>query len=181
MIPQFVELGVKALQSPIKSQSFYVHALEIILNCLNYNPEMTMRLLDQIQFTQHFFQLWFNKLDSFIRVHDKKLGILVLCRLLTLQIPFVQQHGAMLVDGMFKLFEGYKDALDEREKEEKMDAGEWDSEEVDDTVDAEDGEEEFLPDEHDDEEEVDMNALIGKAQTYSADAEDDDDDDWVKQ
>ncbi|CEG80018.1 hypothetical protein RMATCC62417_14413 [Rhizopus microsporus] len=58
----------------MKTTEFKVHCIEVVINCLYYNPVITLNLLEENNWTQGFFTLWFNTLSKFSRVHDKKLN-----------------------------------------------------------------------------------------------------------
>lgn len=51
----------------MKTNEFRVHCLEVVINCLYYNPALTLRMLEENQWTQGFFTLWFNTLEKFSR------------------------------------------------------------------------------------------------------------------
>ncbi len=64
--------------------------MEIVINAVYYNPAMTLHLLEAKGWTSRFFNLWFGSMDSFSRVHDKKLSIAAIVSLLSLppdQVP----------------------------------------------------------------------------------------------
>ena len=57
---------------------------------------MTLQVLEAKGWTNKFFSLWFSSIDSFTRVHDKKLSIAAIVALLTLnadQVPVSVQQG----------------------------------------------------------------------------------------
>jgi len=57
---------------------------------------LTLHILEQKAWTNKFFSLWFSSIDSFSRVHDKKLSIAAIVALLTLnadQVPVSVQQG----------------------------------------------------------------------------------------
>lgn len=57
---------------------FRLHLIENILSCLIYNPVATIGLLEQVNFTAPFFSMWFENMEQFTRVNDKKLICLAL-------------------------------------------------------------------------------------------------------
>nr|CAG8446848.1 11986_t:CDS:10 [Entrophospora candida] len=86
-----------------------------ILNCKD--------LLEKKNFTQPFFNLWFENINQFKRVHDKKLVILTLCGLLEIplnKLPLALQNNCSnLFDGILNIFkslpkaEEYEDVKNE--------------------------------------------------------------------
>jgi hypothetical protein len=92
--------------------------------------------LENNQWTNKFFSIWFSNMDSFTRVHDKKLAIAAITSLLTLQadhVPVsVQQGWPRLLQGIVRLFQTLPAALKNREEVTKEDdfasAGAYDDE-----------------------------------------------------
>ncbi|KAJ3320443.1 hypothetical protein HDV06_005266 [Boothiomyces sp. JEL0866] len=83
-VPQFVEQAYNLLKKKVKTVALRVHCIEVVLNAIYYNPTMTLGLLEHINWTTAFCEIWFKNIDHFHRVHDKKLSILALCTLLEL-------------------------------------------------------------------------------------------------
>ncbi|KAI7886446.1 ARM repeat-containing protein [Lichtheimia hyalospora FSU 10163] len=119
----------------MKTTEFRVHCLEVVINCLYYNPGLTLRLLEENQWTQGFFTLWFNELEKFSRVHDKKLVIVALCALLELpadHIPASLQAGwSQVLTGVLNVFKSLPKAIENREQMEKLYSDGFDEEEFD--------------------------------------------------
>lgn len=83
-----LHLGNLKQQSRL-STAYFVHCLEVVINCLYYSPMITLRLLDAAGCTAALFTLWFSSVSKFTRVHDKKLSI---CTLLILIEYYNQQQ-----------------------------------------------------------------------------------------
>ena len=70
---------------------------------------LSLQVLESKGWTNKFFSLWFSSIDSFTRVHDKKLSIAAIVALLTLnadQVPIsVQQGWPRLLQGIVRLFQ----------------------------------------------------------------------------
>ncbi|KAI7906287.1 armadillo-type protein [Cokeromyces recurvatus] len=145
----------------MKTTEFKVHCIEVVVNCIYYNPALTLRILEENNWTQGFFTLWFNTLPKFSRVHDKKLVIVALCALLELpmdMIPATLQSGwSQILACMVNVFQTLPKAMENRENMEKLygsfdddfeddlngfDAGSGDEEEFEEL-----GEDEDVPDE----------------------------------
>ncbi|KAI9304897.1 armadillo-type protein [Cunninghamella echinulata] len=141
----------------MKTTEFKVHCIEVVINCLYYNPVLTLRLLEENQWTQGFFTLWFNTLDKFSRVHDKKLVIVALCALIELpteNVPASLQAGwSQVLAGIVTVFKTLPKAVENREKLEQL-YGEFDDDdllhdELDGSLDeeeVEDNDDEDVPD-----------------------------------
>lgn len=88
----FINMAMTVLTSPegVKYKSYKIHLMEMIINAIYYNPILTLQVLESKGWTNKFFSLWFGSMDSFTRVHDKKLCIVAIVALLGLsadQIP----------------------------------------------------------------------------------------------
>lgn len=96
----------------VKVKSYRIHLMEMVINAIYYNPVrtsnifeshsltlfqvLTLHVLEAKQWTNKFFSWWFSSIDSFSRVHDKKLSIAAIVALLTLnadQVPVSVQQG----------------------------------------------------------------------------------------
>lgn len=91
-IPKFIELAMQKLieqKNPVKSLK--IHLLEMVINCIYYNPGLSLAFLEQNGWTNKFFSMWFGSIDLFRRVHDKKLCIAAISNLLTIRAEDVPQ------------------------------------------------------------------------------------------
>lgn len=109
-VPKFVELAMVVIASnELKVKSYRIHLLEMVINAIYYNPILTLRHLEANGWTNKFFSSWFSNIESFTRVHDKKLSIVAISSLLTLradEIPTsVQQGWPRLLQGVVRLFQ----------------------------------------------------------------------------
>ncbi|KAJ3293242.1 hypothetical protein HK104_004639 [Borealophlyctis nickersoniae] len=140
-VPPFLEFAFMFLQDPTKSKNrtFRQRMIAIVVNALYYNPIATLTLLEQRGATTAFFQLWFQNLDNFKRVHDKKLCVVTLTTILELPLenmpPTLQgPHWTQLLHGVLKVFESLPSAIEARAELERR----MDSDEDDDEVEPED-------------------------------------------
>ena len=109
-VPTFVELAMKVLSSnELKVKSYRIHLMEMVINAIYYNALITLQLLESNGWTNKFFSSWFSNIESFTRVHDKKLSIVAISALLTLnasEVPTsVQQGWPRLLQGVVRLFQ----------------------------------------------------------------------------
>lgn len=108
----------------MKTAEFKVHCIEVVVNCLYYNPVLTLRLLEENNWTQGFFSLWFNTLPKFTRVHDKKLVIVAISSLLELpaeMVPSSLQAGwSQLLTFVVTVFQSLPKAMENRDNMEKL-------------------------------------------------------------
>jgi len=90
--------------------------LEIVINCLYYNPRLTIQILESNNLTSYFFTSWFQNIEDFTRVHDLKLSILTLCKIFYIpfnEIPSSIQAGYSQAMGLvLKLFEKLPEAYE---------------------------------------------------------------------
>jgi hypothetical protein len=115
-IPELITLAMVHLTSEeTKVKSYKVHLMEMVINAIYYNPLLALHVLENNAWTNKFFSLWFSNIDSFTRVHDKKLSIAAITSLLTLPgqsiPPSVQQGWPRLLQGIVRLFQTLPAAL----------------------------------------------------------------------
>ncbi|CAG8437081.1 2268_t:CDS:10 [Funneliformis mosseae] len=97
-VGSFIELIFVYLSNinNISSSSFKFYCIEAVVNCIYYNPLLTLHILEERNLTQAFFSIWFENINKFSRVHDKKLVIVTLCSLMETpveQLPPILQTG----------------------------------------------------------------------------------------
>jgi importin-7 len=107
-----------------KTISFKVHALEVLVNCILYNTTLTLSIMQQLNFTQTFFDIWMEQLPEFARVHDIRLCVCAFTSLL--EIPELEVMYPRFVIGIVGLLEEFPDAMKERERIGKMMKGDED-------------------------------------------------------
>lgn len=115
-VPTFVELAMSTLSSnELKVKSYRIHLMEMVINAIYYNPVIALHVLETNGWTNKFFSSWFSNIESFTRVHDKKLSIVAISSLLTLnatEVPTsVQQGWPRLLQGVVRLFQTLPAAL----------------------------------------------------------------------
>ncbi|KAI9216203.1 armadillo-type protein [Blastocladiella britannica] len=97
LVPHFLARAFALLLSnQIKTTHFLVAATEVGINALYYDPVLTLRIMEEHQWTGPFFAAWMQAVPKMSRVHDKKLGIIALCSLFRVpaaQLPPVVQTG----------------------------------------------------------------------------------------
>ncbi|KAL1884211.1 hypothetical protein VTK73DRAFT_5347 [Phialemonium thermophilum] len=185
----FINMAMGVLNTPeTKAKSYKIHLMEMVINAIYYNPLLTLQVLESKGWTNKFFSLWFGSMDSFTRVHDKKLCIVAIVALLSLdpsQIPASVSVGwPRLLQGITTLFKTLPVALKNRElalKEDIMlESGGYDDFEEDDWGDdqwtAEDDAEEADTTETKDESTAYLEFLNEEAQKFSANQNEESDD-----
>lgn len=109
----------------IRVKSYKIHLMEMVINAIYYNPLLTLAILENKGWTNKFFSLWFSNMDHFSRVHDKKLCIVAIVTLLSLnadQIPASVSVGwPRLLQGITGLFKTLPTAVKNREEALKED------------------------------------------------------------
>ena len=150
--------------------------IDVILNVLCYNVGMGLSLLEHINWTGPFLELWFKNLEGMRRVHDKKLSIIVICQILTMSVdalpPILKTVWPQLVDGLLKVFGGYEEALKERKR---LENGDFRSDGGDDYANYDFGDD----DDFDDGEPMGdtISQLVDQAAAHAPNPEDDESDD----
>ncbi|KAJ5666989.1 importin [Penicillium macrosclerotiorum] len=119
-IPLFIEVAMAVIDAgEARTKSYRIHLMEMIINAIYYNPVLSLQVLETKGWTNKFFSTWFSSIDSFRRVHDKKLSIAAISSLLTLKaadVPAsVQQGWPRLLQGVTRLFQTLPAAIKLRE------------------------------------------------------------------
>ncbi|EKD12477.1 uncharacterized protein L3040_008197 [Drepanopeziza brunnea f. sp. 'multigermtubi'] len=120
-VQHFIGTAMRTLtNAEVKVKSYKIHLMEMVINAIYYNPVLALHILESNGWTNKFFSLWFSNIDSFTRVHDKKLSISAIVALLTLnadQVPTsVQQGWPRLLQGIVRLFQTLPAATKNREE-----------------------------------------------------------------
>lgn len=108
-----VQRGVST-DDPVITKALLMHSIETILNTLHYDANLGIRILNDRGWTGDFFNVWFANLGSFVRAHDKKLGVLAICAILASSAQNdngVLQSAPQLILGALTLFEGFPAAV----------------------------------------------------------------------
>ncbi|KAI1449000.1 hypothetical protein ABKA04_007301 [Annulohypoxylon sp. FPYF3050] len=122
----FITMAMMVLSGhDVKVKSYKIHLMEMVINAIYYNPMLTLAVLESKGWTNKFFSLWFMNMDYFSRVHDKKLCIVAIVSLLSLnadQIPASVSTGwPRLLQGITGLFKTLPNAMKNREEALKED------------------------------------------------------------
>ncbi|KAF2738145.1 ARM repeat-containing protein [Polyplosphaeria fusca] len=184
-VPEFISLTMVVLtNSEPKVKSLRIHLMEVVVNGIYYNPVLALHVLETNGWTNKFFSLWFSNIDSFTRVHDKKLCISAICSLLILRgqdVPLsVQQGWPRLLQGIVRLFQTLPAALKNREEAKKEDNFELGPDYDDDDDEEWEQDNEWTNDENETEDIKDESAaylefLNEEAQKFNAATDDDED------
>ncbi|KAI6961545.1 hypothetical protein KC321_g12266 [Hortaea werneckii] len=165
----------------------------MVINGIYYNPNLAMQVLEANGWTNKFFSLWFSSIDSFTRVHDKKLSIGAITALLTMSsqdVPTSVQNGwPRLLQGIVRLFQTLPTAMKNREEAQQDEdfgvGGDYDDdeEEEDEWEGGEDweNEEEAETEDVKDESTAYLDFLSQQAAKFSASVEGDEEEDVLEE
>ncbi|GAA5825525.1 hypothetical protein JCM3770_004314, partial [Rhodotorula araucariae] len=103
----------------VVTKTLFLHALELVILAVSYNPQQAIAILDRHDWTQQFFAQWFKNLGKYTRVHDKKIVLWAICALFdwlngTGAGSPLAGNAAQLVQGALEVFRTYPRALGER-------------------------------------------------------------------
>jgi importin-7 len=117
----FIEMAMGVLSTTdVKIRSYKIHLMEMVINGIYYNAELALAVLENKGWTNKFFSLWFGSMETFTRVHDKKLCIVAITALLRLRPdqvpPSVSVGWPRLLHGIASLFKTFPAALKNREE-----------------------------------------------------------------
>ena len=123
-IPTFISLAMEILANQSTKSSlvkaYKLHLIEMVINGIYYNPILALQVLESRGWTNKFFSIWFGSIDTFRRVHDKKLCVAAISALLTIrgdQVPQSVQTGwPRLLTGATYLFRTLPQAIKAREE-----------------------------------------------------------------
>ena len=109
-VPEFISLTMSVLMSDEpKVKSLRIHLMEVVINAIYYNPKLSLQVLETNGWTNKFFTLWFSSMESFTRVHDKRLCIMAIISLLNLPPDLIPQSVSVgwprLLQGITVLFQ----------------------------------------------------------------------------
>ncbi|EWZ39171.1 hypothetical protein FOCG_08940 [Fusarium oxysporum f. sp. radicis-lycopersici 26381] len=187
----FINIAMSILANQdVKVKSYRIHLMEMVINSIHYNPLLTLQVLENKGWTNRFFSLWFGSMTSFTRVHDKKLCIVAISALLSLNPEHVPSSVSVgwprLLQGITELFRSLPAAQKNRDEalrddfhlESTYDYGEedeWDDDEA--NWNAEEEEETGETSESKDESTAYLNFLNEEAQKFSRAIDDVEEDD----
>ncbi|KIJ55033.1 hypothetical protein M422DRAFT_201012 [Sphaerobolus stellatus SS14] len=120
-LPTFISTALKYLSSSGKRRYFHINNLNVLINCMYYNPALTLQILESQGATRQFFEEWFkviNSAEGMPRVHCKKLTTVALCRLLETDpaaIPAsLQEAWGTIMAGLLRNLRDLPHALEQR-------------------------------------------------------------------
>jgi len=171
MIPAFLETVFVRLSREVKTSELRTMCLQVAIAALIHDngvfysaveqrvaPSLTQ---DPLAVIKNFVGLWINDSDCFIGIHDRKLSVLGLCRLITLSNaannPW-QEYVPQIMPSLIMLFKGLKNAYEcRKEAEEDEDSSDEDDDDEDDDDDDGEGDNEALDS---DEDEIDEDSAM---------------------
>lgn len=119
----FVELVLNRLTRKVQTSELRTMLLQVLIAILYCNPQLLFTILDKLQeavqnasITQHFIKQWIHDTDCFMGLHDRKLCILGICRLLEMgpARPNIEEIIPKLMPSCLVVFDGLKRAYEAR-------------------------------------------------------------------
>jgi len=146
-IPMFMQLVLTRLSKEIKTSELRTMCLQVAIAALYYDTSLFFASLQSCQLPngmtgvpviKHFIEQWLHDTDCFIGIHDRKLSILGLCKILEAgpQVPGVSDNAARFIPSLLLLFDGLKRAYEQQQEsdedsdEESDDESDVDEEEL---------------------------------------------------
>jgi hypothetical protein len=116
LIPRFLKLAFDQMTKSEISTLTLVSSLGVVINAIYYNPQLTLQLLDHAGQTTSFFTTWFNTIPKFTRLHDRKLSVMAIAKLITLPtsaLPAtIQAARPQIVSVVLELFRTMPEAIE---------------------------------------------------------------------
>lgn len=137
-IPSFVQLVLERLTREVKTSELRTMCLQVVIAALFCNPSLLLETLDKIilpnttePITSQFIKQWLNDTDCFLGLHDRKLCVLGLCTILTLnrRPTALTEHSKDILPSMLLLFDGLKRAYAYKAQEENDSSDDEDDDE----------------------------------------------------
>lgn len=117
-IPYLISVAIGRLATEtevLTNKPYLIGLIEIVVNCIYCNPALSLRFLEENNHTGYFFNLWFTNIASMTRVHDKRLSVMTIIKIMMLpddQIPASLQSGfGQLLHGALQFLKTLPDAL----------------------------------------------------------------------
>jgi hypothetical protein len=127
--PMLVELAASRLLREVKTSELRTMCLQVLIAALYYNPGLLFSVLENMaNFTDSFIKQWLHDTDCFLGIHDRKLCVLGLCTLITMDnkpnclvemVPRVIPSFILLFDGLKR---AYAAKAQEQAEEEESDS-----------------------------------------------------------
>lgn len=191
-IPQFTLIVFTRYMNDIKTDDLKIICIQILIVVFYISPELFFKTMEGFQplfpnraLMNHFFKDWIESLPLFYGVHDRKVCILGLSRLLQLNPaqrgPILELVSANLIPDLLQMFanlkEAYKNKANAGEDESSDDERDYsDDEDVDSADDEEEFGKEGIVDKLNSKLQFEVNEMED-ADEYDSDSESDIDDD----
>lgn len=181
VVPLFLELVLERLTREIRTTELRTMCIQVLIAALYYNTNLLLEYLEKshlpgspgVPLTAHVLKLWISDTDCFLGLHDRKLSVLGLCVLMSLQATSrpaaVNEISKDIVPSLCVLFKGLKRAYESRSKDDESSGDEEDGDE-----DGADGVEEL--EDEDDVIDNDGEQYLVKLDNSNFDGGDDEDD-----
>lgn len=103
--------------------------LQVVIAALYYNPQLLLQVLENLpipagqeSICSHFIKQWLHDTDCFLGIHDRKLCVIGMCTLMSLQDakPQVLSEVAdKIIPSLILIFDGLKRAYAARDAEDE--------------------------------------------------------------
>ncbi|XP_063698998.1 importin-7 [Culicoides brevitarsis] len=133
-MPSFVELVLGRLTKEVKTSELRTMCLQVVIAALYYNPQLLLQILENLpmpagqeSICSHFIKQWLHDTDCFLGIHDRKLCVIGMCTLMSLQDakPQVLSEVAdKMIPSLILIFDGLKRAYAARAAEEEEEESE---------------------------------------------------------
>ncbi|XP_044268843.1 importin-7 [Tribolium madens] len=130
-VPMLVELAASRLLREVKTSELRTMCLQVLIAALYYNPGLLFSVLEKMpNFTDNFIKQWLHDTDCFLGIHDRKLCVLGLCTLITMDnkpnclaemVPRVIPSLILLFDGLKRAYAAKAQEQAEEEESESSD------------------------------------------------------------
>ena len=152
VIPMFVEIVLARFMKELKTEELHTMCMQVMIYVFYFNHDLLFQILEKLQsaypnkpLINYFFEQWLTNIDSFHGLHDRKVCILGIAKLLQLEASkrplIVNDFASKILPETLKLFENLKESYKAKANADADTVDEdTDVETDDDDEDAADGE-----------------------------------------
>lgn len=120
-IPLFIEIVVARFMKDFKTEELQTMCMQVMIVVFYFNHDLLFQILEKLQplyptkpLINHFFEQWLQNINSFLGLHDRKVCILGIAKILSLESAkrplIINNLSANMLPDTLKLFENLKEA-----------------------------------------------------------------------
>ncbi|KRY79370.1 Importin-7 [Trichinella pseudospiralis] len=137
-----IELVAKRLEVGKRTSDFLIVCLDLFFACLMHNPQLTIEITQRLYVNEqketllhYFLANWFNDMNIFISLHDRKMCLIGLCSLIQLnqRPPVVAELGSRILPSCITTLKALSRLYDNKLKKQNEESSDEEEETDDDS------------------------------------------------